>query len=173
MIVMEMSLDLMMTPPTAMTWRITSCMPFVINRNTNSISHRPNLMECLLTLKDIKDDMLALIGGDPCTYVEGIFQEYAKSMADDDETDGDISIINKSMSKVEKILDRAIPIQDEILNFCGLSDEWRSADSVTRFLRTVVAYLEDIQCLVLLGGVSELANAHMLGELMYQKGIRI
>jgi len=144
-----------------------------MNGNMNSITHRPNLAECLFALKGIKDDMLSLIGSDPCTYVEGIFQEYVKSMADDDETNGDISIIDKSMAKVEKILNHAIPVQDEILNFCGLSTEWHAADSVTRFLRTVMAYLEDIQCLVLLGGVSELANAHRLGELMYQKGVRI
>ncbi|KAG2121279.1 hypothetical protein DEU56DRAFT_918281 [Suillus clintonianus] len=133
-----------------------------------------DLPECLRVVKDIKDEMLAMIGDDPCKFVEGVFCDYVKSFPEDS-SPGDISIIESSIAKVQKILNRAIPAQDQILNFCGVSpgSEWHAADSVTRFLRTVLAYLEDIEGLIFLGGVCELTLAHSMGEMMYQKGLRI
>ncbi|KAG1771525.1 hypothetical protein EDD22DRAFT_842758 [Suillus occidentalis] len=131
-----------------------------------------DLPECLRVVKDIKDEMLAMIGDDPCKFVEGVFCDYVKSFPEDS-SPGDISIIESSISKVQKILNRTIPAQDQILNFCGVSPEWHAADSVSRFLRTVLAYLEDIECLLFSGGVCELTLAHSMGEMMYQKGIRI
>ncbi|KAG2740928.1 hypothetical protein P692DRAFT_20752325 [Suillus brevipes Sb2] len=131
-----------------------------------------DLPECLRVVKDIKDEMLAMIGDDPCKFVEGVFCDYVKSFPEDS-SPGDISIIESSISKVQKILNRTIPAQDQILNFCGVSPEWHAADSISRFLRTVLAYLEDIECLLFSGGVCELTLAHSMGEMMYQKGIRI
>jgi hypothetical protein len=116
--------------------------------------------------------MLAMIGDDPCKFVEGVFCDYVKSFPEDS-SPGDISIIESSISKVQKILNWTIPAQDQILNFCGVSPEWHAADSISRFLRTVLAYLEDIECLLFSGGVCELTLAHSMGEMMYQKGIRI
>ncbi|KAG0704702.1 hypothetical protein DFH29DRAFT_997397 [Suillus ampliporus] len=133
-----------------------------------------NLPECLLVIKDTKDKTSAMIGSDPCTFIKRILHDYVQTiMADNCSTKGDISIIETSMAKVQKLFDHAIPAQDQILNFCGISPEWHAADSVMRFLRTVLAYLEDILSLLVFGGPSELAEAEMLGELMYQKGIRI
>ncbi|KAG1798567.1 uncharacterized protein HD556DRAFT_1306020 [Suillus plorans] len=131
-----------------------------------------NLPECLRVVKDIKDEMLAMIGDDPCKFVEGVFCDYVKSFPEDS-SPGDISIIESSIAKVQKILNRTIPAQDQILNFCGVLPEWHAADSVSRFLRTVLVYLEDIECLLFSGGVCELTLAHSMGEMMYQKGIRI
>jgi hypothetical protein len=116
--------------------------------------------------------MLESIGDDPCKFVEGVLCNYVKSFPEDS-SPGDISIIETSITQVQKILDRTIPTQDLILNFCGVSPEWHAADSVTRFLRTVLAYLEDIQCLLFSGGVCELTVAYSMGEMMYQKGIRL
>ncbi|KAG1894366.1 uncharacterized protein F5891DRAFT_1195349 [Suillus fuscotomentosus] len=76
------------------------------------------------------------------------------------------------MANVQQLLNRAVPAQDQILNFCGISPEWHAADSVTRFLRTVLVYLEDIQFVVLYGGIPDLTLAHSIGELMYQKGLK-
>ncbi|KAG2086153.1 hypothetical protein BD769DRAFT_1681289 [Suillus cothurnatus] len=131
-----------------------------------------DLPECLRVVKDIKDEMLAMIGDDPCKFVEGVFCDYVKSFPEDS-SPSDISIIESSIAKVQKLLNRTIPAQDQILNSCGISPEWHAADSVTRFLRTVLAYLEDIECLLFSGGVCELTLAHSMGEMMYQKGIRI
>lgn len=116
--------------------------------------------------------MLELIGDDPCKFVEGVLCNYVKSFPEDS-SPGDISIIETSFTKVQDILNRAIPAQDHILNFCGVSPQWHAADTVTRFLRTVLSYLEDIQCLLFSGGVCELTVAHSMGEMMYQKGIKI
>ncbi|KAG2351176.1 hypothetical protein BDR07DRAFT_1502349 [Suillus spraguei] len=112
-----------------------------------------NLPACLLAIKVAKDDMLTLI--------------------DDCSTKGDISIIVNSIGEIEKLLKRVICAQDKILNFCGISPEWHAADTVSRFLKTTAAYLEDIQLLEMSGGIVELTTAQWLGELMYQKDIRI
>ncbi|KAG2115168.1 uncharacterized protein F5147DRAFT_649573 [Suillus discolor] len=99
--------------------------------------------KCLCILKDTKDEMLEMISNDPCKFVEGVLCNYVKSFPEDSST-GDISIIETAITQVQEILDRTIPVQDEILNFCGVSPKWHTADSVTCFLRTVLAYLEDI-----------------------------
>ncbi|KAG1852304.1 hypothetical protein DFJ58DRAFT_728637 [Suillus subalutaceus] len=89
-----------------------------------------NLPACLLAIKVAKDNMLTLIGADPCEFAKDKLAEYVKSIPDDCSTKGDISIIMNSI--------------DEILNFCGLSPEWHAADTVSQFLETTAAYLEDI-----------------------------
>ncbi|KAG2144546.1 hypothetical protein DEU56DRAFT_910477 [Suillus clintonianus] len=70
-----------------------------------------NLPACLLAIKVAKDDMLTLIGANPCR--------------------GDISIIVNSIGEIEKLLKRVIRAQDKILNFCGISPEWHAADTVS------------------------------------------
>lgn len=118
--------------------------------------------------------MLEMIGDDPCTFTKDILHLYVQSLlVDDCSTNGDVTIIENAMTKVQKLLNDAIPAQDQILNFCGISPEWQATDSVTRFLRTVLAYIEDILRLVMFEGASGLAEAQFLGELMYQKGSRI
>lgn len=137
------------------------------------MSNRSNLPACLLAIKVAKDDMLTLIGADPCEFAKGKLGEYVKSIPDDCSTKGDISIIVNSIGEIEKLLKRVIRAQDKILNFCGISPEWHAADTVSRFLKTTAAYLEDIQLLEMSGGIVELTVAQWLGELMYQKDIRI
>ncbi|KAG2105069.1 uncharacterized protein F5147DRAFT_775391 [Suillus discolor] len=133
-----------------------------------------DLPECSRILKDTKDEILAVIGKDPCKFVEGVLCNYVKSFPKDS-SPGDISIIETEIAKFQKLLDQTIPAQDQIMYFCGVSpdSEWHAADSVTRFLRTVLAYLEDIEILLFSGGVCELTFAHSMGEMMYQKGIKI
>ncbi|KAG2354819.1 hypothetical protein BDR07DRAFT_1381971 [Suillus spraguei] len=133
-----------------------------------STSNRSDLPSCLLAIKHAKDDMLRLIGADPCKFAKDKLTEYVKSIPDDCKMKGDVSIIANSVAEIEKLLKRVIFAQNEILNFCGISPEWHAADSVSQFLRTTVAYLEDIQVLEMSGGVAELTTAHLLGELMYQ-----
>ncbi|KAG1844479.1 hypothetical protein F4604DRAFT_1689098 [Suillus subluteus] len=89
-----------------------------------------NLLACLLTIKVAKDDMLALIGTDPCKFAKNKLAEYVKSIPDDCSTKGDISIIMNSTGEIEKILKRVITAQDKILNFCGISPEWHAADTM-------------------------------------------
>ncbi|KAG1861297.1 hypothetical protein F4604DRAFT_1929886 [Suillus subluteus] len=132
-----------------------------------------NLPACLLAIKVAKEDMLTLIGADPCEFAKDKLAEYVKSIPDDCSTKGDISIIVNSTGEIEKLLKHVIRAQDKILNLCGVSPEWHAADTVSRFLKTTATYLEDIQLLEMSGGVVELTTAQWLGELMYQKDIRI
>ncbi|KAG2757669.1 hypothetical protein P692DRAFT_20867217 [Suillus brevipes Sb2] len=145
------------------------------HHSSESDEYQPSdLPECLLAIKLIKDQMLELIGNDPIAFTKDILLLYTESLlVDNCSTKGDVSIIENAMTKVQNLLDVMIPMQDQILNFCGISPEWHATDSVTRYLRMVLAYLEDILSLVLFEGASGLAEAQFLGELLYQKGIRI
>lgn len=117
---------------------------------------------------------MEMVGDDPCTFTKHIIHLYVQSLlVNDCSTKGDIAIIENTMTKVQKLLNDTIPVQDQILNFCGISPEWHIMDSVTHFLRTTLAYLEDILSLVMFDGVSGLVEAEFLGELMYQKCSRI
>jgi hypothetical protein len=136
--------------------------------------YRCDLPECLLIIKNVKDQMMEMVGNDPCTFTKEIVHLYVQSLlVDDCSTKGDITIIENEMTKVQKLLNHAIPMQDQILNFCGISPEWHIMDLVTHFLRTILAYLEHILSLVMFEGASGLVEAEFLGELLYQKGSRI
>lgn len=136
--------------------------------------YRSNLPECLLAITHIKDQMLELIVNDPSTFTKDILLLNTKSLlVNNCSTKRDVTIIENAMTKVQKLLNNMIPLQDQILNFCGILPEWYATDSVTHFLRTVLAYLDNILSLVLFNGASGLAEAQFLGELLYQKGIRI
>ncbi|KAG2055337.1 hypothetical protein BDR06DRAFT_1006919 [Suillus hirtellus] len=136
-----------------------------------------DLPGCLLALKGIKDEMLSLTDDrEPQKFVKDKFLQYVKSIkyTDDHGDNGDVTIISNMMLKVQDILNRTIHVQDQILNFCGpILDELRTADSVSQFLSTIVAYLEEIDYLIHWGGVSELCIAHSSGELMYQKNLHV
>ncbi|KAG1800501.1 hypothetical protein EV424DRAFT_1352146 [Suillus variegatus] len=132
-----------------------------------------NLPECLLAIKNIKDEMLALVS-EPCAFTEGVLLQYVKSLPDDGNGKGDTLIVNTPKLKVEALLRRAIRAQDQITNFCGVSAaESRAAESVLHYLNTMLGYLDDIQYFLNIEGISELTIAHSMGELMYQKGIHL
>ncbi|KAG1878130.1 hypothetical protein DFJ58DRAFT_720874 [Suillus subalutaceus] len=131
-----------------------------------------DLPECLLALKNIKDEMLELVQ-EPRAFTEGILTQYVKSLPDDGYSKGDTSIVKTAKDKIEGLLHHATPAQDLIKDFCGVSDQSRAAESVTRFLSTTLAYLDDIQFFLDIEGLSELTVAHSMGELMYQKGIHL
>ncbi|KAG1788970.1 uncharacterized protein HD556DRAFT_1447443 [Suillus plorans] len=131
-----------------------------------------DLPGCLLALKEIKDEMLELVR-EPCAFTETILLWYVKSLPDDGYGKGDPSIIETAKAKVEGLLRRATPVHDLIKDSCGVSDQSRAAESVSRYLSTALAYLDDIQYFLDIEGISELTVAHSMGELMYQKGIRL
>ncbi|KAG1861287.1 hypothetical protein F4604DRAFT_1684098 [Suillus subluteus] len=62
-----------------------------------------DLPECLLTLKSIKDEMLALVQ-EPCTFTEGVLLQYIKSLPDDGHGKGDTLIVETAKYKVEGLL---------------------------------------------------------------------
>ncbi|KAG1775872.1 hypothetical protein EV702DRAFT_1198778 [Suillus placidus] len=133
-----------------------------------------DLTGCLLTLKVIKDEMLTLIP-EPCAFAEGVLLQFINSITytDDRANNSDQTIVTNMIPMVQGLLNRSIPVQDQILNFCGVSPEFRAADTVSRYLSTTLAYLEDIEFFFGVEGVSGLCVAHSMGELMYQKRLRV
>ncbi|KAG2109334.1 uncharacterized protein F5147DRAFT_652423 [Suillus discolor] len=130
-----------------------------------------NLMQCLFALKIIKDKML-MVTDDPCTFVQGVFAEYIKTL--DDSIKGDVTILKKAMAIIEGLLNHVISIQDQILCFCGITyDKWQATDLASCFLRTILAYLENILGLLTFDGAGNLAVAHSMGELILCYGSRI
>jgi hypothetical protein len=123
-------------------------------------------------LKNIKDEMLALIG-EPCAFTESLLLQHVKSLPDDVHGKGDTSIIKNAKTEVESLLCRATYTQDQISFFGGISANSHVTDSVSRFLSTTLAYIDDIQYYLEIEGLTELTVAHSMGELMYQKGVHL
>ncbi|KAG2355735.1 hypothetical protein BDR07DRAFT_1381315 [Suillus spraguei] len=94
----------------------------------NNLSGLP---ECLIALKNIRDEMLELVQ-EPCAFTEGILMQYVKSLLDDGYSKGDTSIVKTTKAKIEGLLRRATPTQDLIRDFCGVSDQSRAAESLVR-----------------------------------------
>ncbi|KAG1793213.1 hypothetical protein EV424DRAFT_1548468 [Suillus variegatus] len=69
-----------------------------------------DLPSCLLAIKNAKDDMLKLIGADPCEFVKGELTKYVESIPDDCKTRGDISIIENSVAEIEKLLKHVLSL---------------------------------------------------------------
>jgi hypothetical protein len=143
--------------------------------NMKLTRNRSDLPGCLLAMKRIKDDMVSLIN-EPCAFTEALLLQFVRSIAytDDRADNGDQTIITSMVAKVRALLNQAIPIQDEIHEYCGsLAAEYRAANTVCRYLNTTLSYLEDIEYYFDVEGVSQICVAHSMGELMYQKGIRV
>lgn len=125
-------------------------------------------------MKRIKDDMVSLID-EPCAFTEAVLLQFVRSITytDDRADNGDQTIVTNMVAKVRALLNQAIPIQDEIHEYCGsLAAEYQAANLVCRYLNTTLGYLEDIEYYFDMEGISEICVAHSMGELMYQKGIR-
>ncbi|KAG1898793.1 uncharacterized protein F5891DRAFT_1190582 [Suillus fuscotomentosus] len=131
-----------------------------------------DLPSCLLAVKSIKDEMLVLIG-EPCAFTQNLLSQYVKSLPDEVLGKGDTSIIQNAKTEVEHLLRYETRVQDQIVIFCGVSTESRATESVSRFLSTMLAYLDDVQYFLDIEGLTELTVAHSMRELMYQKDIRI
>lgn len=116
-------------------------------------------------MRDAKNKVLAIVpSGTSTTYVEGILRKFAMSLRDS--VAGDIEVFREGLTLVEPYLLWAQHGQDKIFNMCGVCDEWRAADEVSRFIGHLVAMLEDLYRLAVLGDLNEV---YLLGETMYQK----
>ncbi|KAG1720805.1 hypothetical protein EDB19DRAFT_1835794 [Suillus lakei] len=123
-----------------------------------------DLLGCLVAINRIKDDMLSLINK-PCAFTEALLLQFIRSIVytDDHADNGDQMIITNVLAKVQDLLNQAILVQDKIHNFCGsLAAEYHAANTVCRYLSTILAYLEDIEYYFVVGGISELCVAHSM-----------
>ncbi|KAG2063137.1 hypothetical protein BDR04DRAFT_1123471 [Suillus decipiens] len=125
------------------------------------------LPDCIAVVKLAKDDFMQHIKSLQ-TFIIGVLAKYTKSIPDTPGGHGDREILKDTMSDIKDFLDRASRGQDGILQLCGVNDEWCAADQVCRCMRDTIAMVEDIYCLTLSNGDSGLAEAHFLGELLYQ-----
>ncbi|KAG1884134.1 hypothetical protein F4604DRAFT_1677273 [Suillus subluteus] len=96
---------------------------------------------------------------------------------DDDENDT-LSDLPSSLLALKSIKDEMLVLIKEPCTFMeGLLLRGLSADShaglVSCFLSTTLAYIDDVQYLLEIEGLTELMVAHLMGELMYQKGIHL
>ncbi|KIJ14162.1 hypothetical protein PAXINDRAFT_13076 [Paxillus involutus ATCC 200175] len=129
------------------------------------------LEQCLFIVKHTKDRLVAHAKS-PQAFTEEILNQYIESMpADDEEEDsgsGDIGIIERAIEMVASIHVEAHRGQDAIYQMCGVFPEWQASNEVCQLMKLVISLLEDILCLAMLGA-SALAEAHFLGELMFQR----
>ncbi|KAG2361810.1 hypothetical protein BDR07DRAFT_1485382 [Suillus spraguei] len=79
------------------------------------------------------------------------------------------SIFEHAITRLEDFLDQANHRLDGILQMCGVSDEWRAADGVCRFMREMIGMIEDILLRLAEGRDGELSITFMGNELWYQE----
>ncbi|KAH7903154.1 hypothetical protein BJ138DRAFT_1120663 [Hygrophoropsis aurantiaca] len=140
----------------------------------DELSDLSSLADCIATVTYAKDELLELVGS-PRAFVSTVLQEFIATMYDtdvdsmeDDNSDGDLSVIEGAIASVETIHEKGHKGQARIYETWGVCAEWYAADEVCKGMRFVITMLEDLLCYAMLGA-SDLAEAHMLGELMYQK----
>lgn len=116
-------------------------------------------------VRDAKNKVLQIVpSAVPTVYVEDVLRKYAMSLRTS--VAGDIEIFGDAVKHIEPYLIWAQQGQDKIFDMCGICDEWRAADEVSRFIGHLVAMLEDLYRLAVWGDLDE---AYLLGETMYQK----
>ncbi|KAG1787160.1 uncharacterized protein HD556DRAFT_1449089 [Suillus plorans] len=129
------------------------------------------LHDCIATVKYAKDDFMAYVKS-PRRFFDLLVDEYSKTMPDPElhpTANGDKSIFERAITRLEDFLDQANRGLDGILQMCGVSDEWRAADGVCRFMREMIGMIEDILLRLAEGGDGELSITFMGNELWYQE----
>ncbi|KAG1897605.1 uncharacterized protein F5891DRAFT_1191809 [Suillus fuscotomentosus] len=125
------------------------------------------LADCIAMVKYAKDDFMQYVRS-PRTFTLGVFAEYTKSIPDTPGGHGDREIFKCAMSSIEDFLERATRGQGDILQLCGVCDEWRTADQVCWGMSDTIAMVDDIYCHALTDGDAELAVVHFLKGFLYQ-----
>ncbi|KAG1869104.1 hypothetical protein C8R48DRAFT_771278 [Suillus tomentosus] len=129
------------------------------------------LQDCIAAVKYAKDDFMTYVKA-PRRFFDLLVDEYSKTMPDPEVCptgNGDKSVFERAITSLEDFLDRANRGLDGILQMCGVSDEWRAADGVCRFMREMIGMVEDILLRLAEGGDGELSIAFMGNELWYQE----
>lgn len=81
----------------------------------------------------------------------------------------DITVIQDAINSIEDLHCEVHRGLDAILEMCGVCDEWKAGNDICQSMRLVVTQLDDILCHASMSGISEVAIAYELGELMYQR----
>ncbi|KAG2030870.1 hypothetical protein BDR03DRAFT_1016705 [Suillus americanus] len=129
------------------------------------------LQDCIAAVKYAKDDFMTYVKA-PQRFFDLLIDEYSKTMPDPEvcpTRNGDKSVFECAITSLEEFLDQAHRGLDGILQMCGVSDEWRAADGVCRFMREMIGMIEDILLRLAEGGDSELLIAFVENELWYQE----
>lgn len=100
-------------------------------------------------------------GGNPQSYLEGLYQNYMVSRRKDKLSDASIHI-----EGLWNVTSRCL---NGILQLAGVGKELRVVETLGRAVGEVLAWLEDIMCAVMCG-YSEVIEMHGKRQLMYQTG---
>lgn len=128
----------------------------------------PTLAECLEVVKDAKDELVELTGT-PRQFAQRTLAEYVASLSNEDGEDGDLTIFDRAIARVQQIHAKAHCGQDAIYVRCGVCPEWQASDQVCRSIRLVIAFLEGIYCIAM-EGTCALAEADFLDQLVFKRG---
>lgn len=109
----------------------------------------------------------------PTEFIQGVLKNFLDTIPDDADTHtfkkGDITVIQDAIHSIENLHCESHRGLDMILQMCGVCDEWKAGNEICLAMRLVVAQLDDILIHASVSGVTEIAIAHELGELMYQQ----
>ncbi|KAG1794442.1 uncharacterized protein HD556DRAFT_1443004 [Suillus plorans] len=143
------------------------------DNETEGMDEPQTLAECLAILKETKDAFVSLVKS-PTEFVQGVLMKFLDTIPDDAaETrtiqKGDITTIQDAINSIEDLHCEVHRGLDTILEMCGVCDEWKAGNDICQSMRLVVTQLDDILCHASMSGVTEVAIAYELGELMYQR----
>ncbi|KAG2357825.1 hypothetical protein BDR07DRAFT_1379858 [Suillus spraguei] len=126
-------------------------------------SHKEKNLKAM-NLRTTKTNQFKYAKDDFMAYVKILMDEYSKMMPDPElhpTANGDKSIFERAITRLEDFLNQANRRLDGILQMCGVCDEW--------FMREMIGMIEDILLRLAEGGDGELSIAFMGNELWYQE----
>ncbi|KAG2746069.1 hypothetical protein P692DRAFT_20820443 [Suillus brevipes Sb2] len=142
------------------------------DEETEEVDEPQTLAECLAILKEAKDKFVLLVKS-PTEFIQVVLKNFLDTIPDDADTHtikkGDITVIQDAINSIEDLHRESHRGQDMILQMCGVCNEWKAGNEICQAMRLVVAQLDDILIHASVSGVTEIAIAHELGELMYQQ----
>ncbi|KAG1780891.1 hypothetical protein EV702DRAFT_1042600 [Suillus placidus] len=133
----------------------------IIREQNRKYYARQTLAECLAILKDTKDVFVSLVKS-PAKFAQGVLKKFLDTIPDDAaETHmiqkGDITIIQDTINSIKDLHCEVHRGLDTILEMCGVCDEWKAGNDICQSMSML--------------GVTEIAIAYEMGELMYQRKI--
>ncbi|KAG1844092.1 hypothetical protein C8R48DRAFT_780380 [Suillus tomentosus] len=143
------------------------------DEETDEVDEPQTLGECIAILKETKDVFVSLVKS-PTEFVQGTLKKFLDTVPDTAADTcivqkGDVTVIQDAIDSIQDLHHEAHRGQDMILQMCGICDEWKAGNAICEAMRLVIALLDDILDHASMSGVTDIAIAHELGELMYQR----
>ena len=116
-----------------------------------------------------EQELNRLTAGSPSSYAALVYDKFHQAAMSDLPTSYSrcTDIIDDSISTIDDLHRPFQLLVNEIFQLDGARSAYKAAEKVVRRFKTVVTFLEDMKCELLIG-TTELISAHEQGALLYQ-----